>query len=165
VQFDPAQPLTTPAGIAADPAKLAAALHDAIAALRHAGIALDAPRSAALYVQRNGERIPLFGGCDAGGYFTAACAAHPFDTRGYSMDINPNGDTYLQLVSFDGDQVLARTMLASSESGDPASPHYADATRDYAARRWLSVPFSEASIARDPSMRVQTLSSSDAQAR
>jgi acyl-homoserine-lactone acylase len=81
------------------------------------------------------------------------------------MDINPNGDTYLQLVSFDGDQVLARTMLASSESGDPASPHYADATRDYAARRWLSVPFSEASIARDPSMRVQTLSSSDAQAR
>ncbi|RKT21869.1 acyl-homoserine-lactone acylase [Paraburkholderia sp. RAU2J] len=165
VQFDPAQPLTTPAGIAADPAKLAAALHDAIAALRHAGIALDAPRSAALYVQRNGERIPLFGGCDAGGYFTAACAAHPFDTRGYSMDVNPNGDTYLQLVSFDGDQVLARTLLASSESGDPASPHYADATRDYAARRWLSIPFSEASIARDPALRVHTLSSSDAQAR
>jgi acyl-homoserine-lactone acylase len=164
-QFDPAQPLTTPAGIAADPAKLAAALHDAIAALRRAGIALDAPRGAALYVDRNGERIPLYGGCDAGGYFTAACAAHPFDTRGYSMDVNPSGDTYLQLVSFAGDQVLARTLLASSESGDPASPHYADATRDYAARRWLSIPFSEASIARDPALSVRTLSSSDAQAR
>jgi acyl-homoserine-lactone acylase len=165
VQFDPAQPLTTPAGIAADPVKLAAALTDAIAALRRAGIALDAPRSAALYVERNAERIPLFGGCDAGGYFTAACAAHPFDTRGYSMDVNPNGDTYLQIVSFAGDQVLARTLLASSESGDPASPHYADATRDYAAQRWLSIPFSEASIARDPALRVRTLSSSDAQAR
>jgi acyl-homoserine-lactone acylase len=165
VPFDPAQPLTTPAGIAADPAKLAAALRDAIAALGHAGIALDAPRSAALYVQRNAERIPLFGGCDAGGYFTAACAAHPFDTRGYSMDVNPAGDTYLQIVWFAGGEVFARTLLASSESGDPASPHYADATRDYAAQRWLSIPFSETSIARDPSLSVRTLSSPDASTR
>jgi acyl-homoserine-lactone acylase len=165
VAFDPAHPLTTPAGIAADPATLAAALHDAVVALQKAGIAIDAPRSAALYVERNDERIPLFGGCDAGGYFTAACAAHPFDARAYSMNVNPSGDTYLQIVSFAGDQVLARTLLASSESGDPASPHYADATRDYAAQRWLSIPFSEASIARDPALSVRTLSSSDAPAR
>jgi acyl-homoserine-lactone acylase len=165
VAFDPAHPLTTPARIAADPATLAAALHDAVVALQKAGIAIDAPRSAALYVERNDERIPLFGGCDAGGYFTAACAAHPFDARAYSMNVNPSGDTYLQIVSFAGDQVLARTLLASSESGDPASPHYADATRDYAAQRWLSIPFSEASIARDPALSVRTLSSSDAPAR
>jgi acyl-homoserine-lactone acylase len=165
VPFDPAQPLTTPAGIAADPAKLAAALHDAIAALEKAGIAIDAPRSAALYVQRNAERIPLFGGCDAGGYFTAACAAHPFDARGYSMNVNPAGDSYLQIVSFAGDEVVARTLLASSESGDPASPHFADATRDYAAQRWLSIPFYEGSIARDPALSVRTLNSSDAPAR
>jgi acyl-homoserine-lactone acylase len=165
VQFDPAQPLTTPAGIAADPARLAEALRDAITALRKARIALDAPRSAALYVQRNGERIALFGGCDAGGYFTAACASHPFDTRGYSMDVNPAGDTYLQIVSFADEGVLARTLLASSESDDPASPHYADATRAYAARHWLSIPFAEASIARDPALSTRTLSSSDAAAR
>ena len=165
VPFDPAKPLTTPAGIAADPAKLAATLHDAIGALQKAGIAIDAPRSAALYVQRNDERIALYGGCDAGGYFTAACAAHPFDTRGYSMNVNPAGDTYVQIVSFAGDDVLARTLLASSESDDPASPHYADATRDYAAKRWLKIPFSEASIESDSALSVHTLSSSDAQAR
>ncbi|MGF6573350.1 acyl-homoserine-lactone acylase [Paraburkholderia sp. GAS333] len=165
VPFDPAKPLATPAGIAADPAKLAATLHDAIGALQKAGIAIDAPRSAALYVQRNGERIPLYGGCDAGGYFTAACAAHPFDTRGYSMNVNPSGDTYLQIVSFAGDEVIAKTLLASSESDDPASPHYADATREFAVKRWLKIPFSEASIARDPALSVRTLSSSDAQAR
>jgi acyl-homoserine-lactone acylase len=165
VPFDPAHPLTTPAGIAADPARLAAMLLDAMAALHEAGIALDAPRSAALYVQRNGERIPLFGGCDAGGYFTAACAAHPFDARAYSMDVDASGNTYLQIVSFADDQVRARTLLASSESDDPASPHYADATRDYAAQRWLTIPFSEASIARDPALSVRTLSSSDANAR
>lgn len=166
VQFDPAHPLSTPDGIAADPAKLAAALRDAIAALREAGIALDAPRGAALYVERNGERIPLYGGCDAAGYFTAGCAAHPLDRSGTSRDADPSGDTYLQIVWFAGaanDQVRARTLLASSESDDPASPHYADATRDYAARRWLSVPFTEQSIADDPALSVRTLSSMDAE--
>jgi acyl-homoserine-lactone acylase len=165
VPFDPAKPLTTPAGIAADPAKLAAALHDAIAALRRAGIAIDASRGAALYVQRNAERIALFGGCDAGGYFTASCAAHPFDSSGYSMNVNPSGDTYLQVVSFDGNRVVARTLLASSESDDPASPHYADATRDYAAQRWTTMPFSEESIASDPAFSVHTLNSADANAQ
>ncbi|WP_233806556.1 penicillin acylase family protein [Paraburkholderia sp. HP33-1] len=165
VPFDPAKPLTTPAGITADPAKLAAALHDALAALQRAGIAIDAPRSAALYVQRNAERIPLFGGCDAGGYFTAACAAHPFDESGYSMNVKPMGDTYLQIVSFAGAQVIAHTLLAPSESDDPASAHYADGTRDYAAQRWTLIPFSEESIAHDPALSVRTLSSSDAKAQ
>ncbi|OLL31596.1 acylase [Burkholderia sp. SRS-W-2-2016] len=161
VPFDAAQPLTTPAGIAADPTKLAATLHEAIAALKHAGLALDAPRSAALYVQRNAERIPLFGGCDAGGYFTAACAAHPFDASGYSMNVNPMGDTYLQIVRFAENGVVARTLLAPSESDDPASPHYADATRDYAAQRWLTMPFTEEAIQRDPALSIQLLSSPD----
>ena len=165
VPFDPAQPLATPAGIAADPARLAASLHDAMAALEKAGIAIDAPRSAALYVQRNDERIALFGGCDAGGYFTAACAAHPFDSRAYSMNVNPNGNSYLQIVSFAGDDVLAQTLIASSESDDPASPRFADGTRSYAAQRWLTIPFSETSIARDPALTRRTLSSSDAQTR
>ncbi|APA87594.1 penicillin acylase family protein [Paraburkholderia sprentiae WSM5005] len=161
VPFDRAKPLTTPAGIAADPAKLAAALHDALAALQRAGIAIDAPRSAALYVQRDHERIPLFGGCDTGGYFTAACAAHPFDASGYSMNVKPMGDTYLQIVWFAKDGVIARTLLAPSESDDPASPHYADGTRDYAAQQWALIPFSEESIAHDPALSVHTLSSSD----
>ena len=163
--FNPGQPLTTPAGIAADPARLTTTLQEAIAALRKAGIAMDAPRSAALYVQRNDERIPLYGGCDAGGYFTAACAAHPFDARADSMNVNPNGNTYLQIVSFAGDDVLAQTLLASSESDDPASPHYADGTREYAAQRWLKIPFSETSIEDDPALTRQTLSSPDAQPR
>ncbi|MGF6674084.1 penicillin acylase family protein [Paraburkholderia tuberum] len=165
VPFDPAKPLTTPAGIAADPAQLAAALHDALAALQRAGIAIDAPRSAALYVQRNDERIALFGGCDAGGYFTSACAAHPFDASGYSMNVKPMGDTYLQIVSFAGARVIARTLLAPSESDDPASPHYADGTRDYAAQRWTIIPFSEEAIAHDPALSVRTVSSSDSEGK
>ena len=48
---------------------------------------------------------------------------------------------------------------------DPASPRFADGTRSYAAQRWLTIPFSETSIARDPALTRRTLSSSDAQTR
>ncbi|MBN3858675.1 penicillin acylase family protein [Paraburkholderia sp. Ac-20340] len=153
VPFDPQQPLTTPAGIAADPATLTAALRKAIATLRAAGLALDAPHDAALYVQRDDARIGLYGGCDAEGYFTAACAMHPFDKEAESMNRNPNGNTYLQVVSFDDHGVLAHTLIASSESDDPASPHYADGVRAYAAQRWLAVPFTEEAITRDTQSR------------
>ena len=157
VPFDPKQPLTTPAGIAVDHAKLATAMQAALADMHNAGIAIDAPRSAALYVQRNDERIPLFGGCDTEGYFTAACAQHPFDTRGDSMNVNPNGNSYLQVVRFEQGEVVADTLLASSESDDPASPHYADGTREYASKHWMRVPFSEEAIAHDPALVTQVL--------
>ena len=157
VPFDPQRPLTTPSGIAVDRAKLATVMRAALAALQSAGIPIDAPRSQALYVQRNDERIPLFGGCSEGGYFTAACAQHPFDQRAYSMDVNPDGNSYLQIVRFEQGEVVADTMLASSESDDPASPHYADGTREYAKQRWLRVPFSDAAIARDAAAAAQVL--------
>jgi acyl-homoserine-lactone acylase len=150
VPFDPQHPLTTPSGIAVGRDKLVSVMRAALAALKRAGIAADAPRSAALYIQRNGERIPLYGGCSEVGYFTAACAQHPFDQHADSMDVNPDGNSYLQIVRFDHDDVVADTLLASSESDDPASAHYADATRAYADKQWQRVPFTDAAIARDP---------------
>jgi acyl-homoserine-lactone acylase len=111
----------------------------------------------------------MFGGCDAGGYFSAACAAQASDTPtpavASAYSANPSGDTYLQIVSFAGGEVVARTLLATSEADDSASPHYADATRDYAAQRWLTIPFSETSIAGDPALSVRVLRSSDVPAR
>jgi acyl-homoserine-lactone acylase len=163
--FDPARPLATPAGIAVAPARLAAALHEAVAALRRAGIALDAPRAAALYVLRGDARVALFGGCDAAGYFTAACAPGGLDAKAPAAHETLEGNSYLQIVSFAGDGVDARTLLAPSESDDPASPHYADATRAYAAQRWLRVPFSDAAIERDPALTVRRLTSRDAPSR
>jgi len=62
------------------------------------------------------------------------------------------------VVRFEQGEVVADTLLASSESDDPASPHYADATREYASKHWLRVPFSEEAIAHDPALVTQVLS-------
>jgi acyl-homoserine-lactone acylase len=38
-------------------------------------------------------------------------------------------------------------MLSDSESGNPASPHYADQTRLFSRRRWVTAQFCPAQIA------------------
>jgi acyl-homoserine-lactone acylase len=156
VPFDPAAPLATPRGLdAANPAlkpALQQALGGAVLAMQRYGFALDSTRGELLHVDRNGERVPLFGGCDEAGYFTVMCALHPVDAGGYAVDRSGHGASYLQVVSFDANGVQADTMLAHSESDDPASPHFGDATRRFAGKQWLRFPFTEEAIIADPGM-------------
>jgi acyl-homoserine-lactone acylase len=152
--FDPNKPLATPAGFSADnPAvlqDLRQALGGAALALTLNGFALDSRRGDMLYTTRNGARVPLFGGCDEAGYFTIVCARRPLDAKGYPMDINGQGDSYVQVVTFGENGVEADTMLSHAESDDPASPHSGDATRAFAAKRWSRFRFSEQAIDSDP---------------
>ncbi|SAL33281.1 penicillin amidase [Caballeronia udeis] len=154
VPFDPAAPLATPRGLdVSNPAlkpALQQALGGAVLAMQRYGFALDSTRGELLHVERNGERVPLFGGCDDAGYFTVMCAVHPLDAGGYAIDRSGHGESYLQVVSFDANGVQADTMLAHSESDDPASPHFSDATRRFAGKQWLRFPFTEEAIAADP---------------
>ncbi|MDR5824839.1 penicillin acylase family protein [Caballeronia sp. LZ043] len=157
--FDPDKPLATPADFNVDnPAvlqDLRQALGGAALALRLNGFALDSRRGDILYTTRQGARVPLYGGCDEAGYFTVVCARRPLDAKGYPMDPNGQGDSYVQVVTFgaDGvDGVEADTMLSHSESDDPASPHSADATRAFAAKRWARFPFTEQAIDADPAV-------------
>jgi acyl-homoserine-lactone acylase len=156
VPFDPAAPLATPRGLdAANPAlkpALQQALGGAVLAMQRYGFALDSTRGELLHADRNGERVPLFGGCDEAGYFTVMCAQHPVDADGYAVDRSGHGASYLQVVSFDANGVQADTMLAHSESDDPASPHFGDATRRFAGKQWLRFPFTEEAITADPGM-------------
>jgi len=161
VPFDPAAPLATPRGIdASNPAlkpALQQALGGAVLAMQRYGFALDSTRGELLHADRNGERVPLFGGCDEAGYFTVVCALHPVDAGGYAVDRSGHGASYLQVVSFDANGVQADTMLAHSESDDPASPHFSDATRRFAGKQWLRFPFTEEAIAADPAMTTMKL--------
>jgi acyl-homoserine-lactone acylase len=154
--FDPDKPLATPAGFNVDnPAvlqDLRQALGGAALALRLNGFALDSRRGDILYTTRNGVRMPLYGGCDAAGYFTVVCARRPLDAKGYPMDDGGQGDSYVQVVTFGTDGVEADTMLSHSESDDPASPHSGDATRAFAAKRWARFPFTDQAIDADPAV-------------
>jgi len=154
--FDPNKPLATPGGFNVDnPAvlqDLRQALGGAALALKLNGFALDSRRGDILYTERNGARVPLYGGCDEAGYFTIVCARRPLDPKGYPMDIRGQGDSYVQVVTFGENGVEADTMLSHAESDDPASPHSGDATRAFAAKRWSRFPFTEQAIVADPAV-------------
>ncbi|SAL17710.1 penicillin acylase family protein [Caballeronia humi] len=154
--FDPAKPLATPGGFnTSNPSvvqDLKQALGGAVLALKLNGFALNSRRGDILYTTRNGARVPLYGGCDEVGYFAVVCARRPLDSRGYSMDVNGQGDSYMQVVSFGQQGVDADTMLAHSESDDLASPRSGDATRLFASKTWSRFPFTDAAIDADPTL-------------
>lgn len=108
-----------------------------MASLRDAGVPLDLARGAALRVASPDGGVPMFGGCEAEGYFTSACAdgARP----GQSVPAATMfGNSYLQVVTFDANGPQASTLQASSQSDDPASPHHLDGTRRYARQQWTT---------------------------
>jgi acyl-homoserine-lactone acylase len=159
VPFDPADPLNTPRGLqpgAAD--ALRQAFGAAVQAVKASGFALDAPRGDVLFSARGGVRTALYGGCSAVGYFTINCSENPIGQGGYSMDGQPHGNSYMQVVNFPAGGVQAYTFLTFSLSDDPGSAHYADYTRAYGAQQWLRVPFAEAEITADKHYQTVTVS-------
>ncbi|MEQ5838794.1 penicillin acylase family protein [Paraburkholderia acidicola] len=160
-QFDANRPLTTPAGLnTTNPAHqqvLEQALAGAVLALQRNDFAPGSTRGELLYTVRNGDKVPMYGGCDGEGYFTAACAEHPLDHEGYALDRDAHGNSYLQVVGFGDDGPHADTLLAPSESDDPASPHHVDATAQYARKNWLRFSFTEHAISTAPGMTEQLL--------
>ncbi len=152
--FSVAAPLQTPDNLhAADP-RVAIALAHAVEDMRKNGMALDAPLGTLRFARSEGHRVPLFGGCDAEGYFTVACASE----GGYTMGGRSHGNSYLQVVYFDRHGVQAYTLLAHGEretavmNGKGIAP-----VARYARKDWLHFPFSEMDIARDAFLRRQAL--------
>jgi acyl-homoserine-lactone acylase len=154
VPFDAADPLNTPRDLkpSAGPA-LQQALGAAVLRVQQSGFAVDALRSDVLFATRNDSKIGLYGGCAEVGYFTINCSEQRIDLGGYSMDGQPHGNSYMQVVSFPASGVEAHSFLTHSLSDDPASPHHGDYTRRYGAKDWLRVPFKEADILADPAYK------------
>jgi acyl-homoserine-lactone acylase len=156
--FSASDPVGTPRGLKdSAAAELRQAFGAAVLRVKASGHALDAPRGDTLFVTRNGKRIALSGGCDEQGYFTVVCSDNRLDRGGYTMDGNPNGNSYMQIVRFPAGGVEAHTLLSFSLSDDPASPHHADYTRAYGAGQWLRVPFTQAQIEADAAYRSVTI--------
>nr|WP_262401921.1 penicillin acylase family protein [Actinomadura sp. CNU-125] len=154
--FDAADPVDTPRDFNTGSWAARKALVDAVAELKSSGIPLDAPLGDHQYVTRNGERIPIGGGTEALGLLNKIEAVW---TPGEGYTEVRHGSSYVQVVSFDGSSCPdTRTLLTYSQSTDPTSPHYADQTKLFSKKRWVTERFCADEIENAPNLKVIELS-------
>jgi acyl-homoserine-lactone acylase len=145
VPFAAGDPVNTPRGFMtsgdAGPA-LIKALAEAAAELERMGFAPDARWGDVHAAPRGTERIPVHGGPGMAGVLNVQ---EPIPAP---VGLQPrHGTSYIQVVGFDDTGPIADAILSYSQSTDPASPHYGDQTREYAAKRWHRLPFAPGEIA------------------
>lgn len=156
VPFDPADPVHTPRDLVTSGevgTKLVKALADAQAKLLKGGFKLDARWGDVHFAVRGTERIPVHGGDGQLGVLNVQTAA-PAE-GGF---VPYHGSSYVQVVSFDDRGPVADAVLSYSQSTDPASPHFADQTRLYSAKKFVRLPFTPAEIAANQQGKVRTIS-------
>ncbi|MBD0422768.1 penicillin acylase family protein [Streptomyces sp. TRM S81-3] len=153
VPFSAADPVGTPHTLNTDAPGFATALADAVAELRAAGIALDAPLGEHQFVVRGGTRIPVGGGTESLGVWNKIEPVWNPARGGYTEVTT--GSSYIQAVGWDGSGCpVARTLLTYSQSSNPYSPHHADQTRLFSEGRWVTSRFCERDILSSPALRV-----------
>ncbi len=135
--FDPADPVRTPRDLNTAAPGVGRALADAVAELRAAGIALDAPLGKHQFVVRDGKRLPIGGGTESLGIWNKTEPVWNAAGGGYT-EVS-SGSSYIQAVGWDDSHCpVARTLLTYSQSENPKSPHSSDQTRLYAGERWVT---------------------------
>ncbi|MBT1260243.1 acylase [Pseudomonas sp. VS40] len=146
VAFDPAQPLTTPRGLAIDRADVAEALREAMLASTAdvAKLGLTA-NSKWGDIQVSGQ-TPIHGGPQELGIYNAMQTVPRADGKREVV----SGTSYLQIVTFDDQGPHAQGVLAFSESANPASAHSKDQTQAFSQKNLSPLPFTEAQIKADP---------------
>ncbi|MFE0864964.1 penicillin acylase family protein [Streptomyces rochei] len=153
VPFSPADPVATPNTLNTGAPGFVTALADAVGELRAAGIALDARLGDHQFVVRGGARVPVGGGTESLGVWNKIEPV--WDPAGGGYTEVTTGSSYIQAVGWDGSRCpVARTLLAYSQSSDPASPHHADQTRLFSGERWVTSRFCERDIRSSPDLRV-----------
>jgi acyl-homoserine-lactone acylase len=178
--FDPAQPATTPNGLASPategPDPVLAALASSVALLEHAGIPLDVALGEVQYDARlPEEHLAVPGGLGQEGVTnvvtdvrTAAgtlqqqpelpeplVKGSTLTAVGYPINY---GTSFLMAVELTDEGPRARTILTYGETGDPELPGFSSQMEDFAQKRWKPVRFTQADIAADPDARVEEVS-------
>jgi acyl-homoserine-lactone acylase len=175
--FDPADPVATPGGLA-DPEpegdRVLQALATALVRLERAGVAPDAPLGALQHLQKGDVRHPVPGGQDAEGVMQIASwssgasgtlledpgrgtvinSATDLTDRGYPVNY---GNSYVLAVSFTPEGPQARALTVYSQAEHEGSPHFDDQTALAASGALRAVRFAEADIAADPALRSVTV--------
>lgn len=175
--FDPADPIGTPrgfAGTAAPQDPIYQALRAAVKMLDAAKIAPDVRLGDVQFAERGGRRIPLHGGLgDQEGIANFVNYAPNTTTldrdapvpplvpgsrtlRGNGYPIN-RGSSFVMAVAFTDAGPRGRAVLTYGQSGDPASPHYADQTELFSRKGWREVLFSDEQIRGDASLTTKVV--------
>ncbi|GAU68937.1 acyl-homoserine lactone acylase PvdQ [Streptomyces sp. NBRC 110611] len=156
VPFDPADPVGTPKSLKTASPDVQRAFGDAAGELHAAGIPLDAELGDYQYILRGKDRIPLHGAREALGVLNLITPV--WDPKGGNVGVR-TGSSYIQVVSFTDDPCPnASTLVTTSQSADPTSPHHADQTKLYSSGKWLPGRFCEKDILASPDLKVVELS-------
>ena len=146
VAYSSADPVNTPRDLNTSSDAVIEAFSAAVAHIKSTGIAFDATLGSIQHPCCILRDIPIFGGQFFEGAFTIADPPR-LSATGYDVTY---GNSYIQTVTWDPQgKARAEAFVTYSQSTDPASPHFADFTREYSAKRWKRLPFTEAEIAAD----------------
>jgi acyl-homoserine-lactone acylase len=159
VPFDPADPVGTPRGLSVGQASVVTRVMGELAYtvkfFSDNGIPLDRPWGQVQFETRNGERIPIHGGVGTSGVYNAMSPAALVPNVGFPSIIA--GSSYIQSVTFSHSGPRARAVVTYSQSTDPANPSYSDMTKLFSNYGWVSMPFAEGDIRRDPNLTILKL--------
>jgi acyl-homoserine-lactone acylase len=75
-----------------------------------------------------------------------------------STNAGAYGNSYIQFVTWDGTGPVAEGILTYSQSSNPASSHFSDQTRAYAAGQWVKLPYTQAQITSDANYKLTKIS-------
>lgn len=146
--FNAAQPLTTPSQLNTANPQVLDALADAVENLEQHHVPLDASIGQVQHVTRNGTTIPI-PGCS-----TCYSAIAPYDGqnplyKGFSYGQVDYGNSWVMITELTPHGPVGRGILAYSEATNPKSPWYANMTKLYSQKRWVSLAFTSAQLARE----------------
>lgn len=153
VPLDPKDPLHTPRGLNTTDPRVIQALTGAIGDLRDNGMALGAKLRDTQIEERSGLQIPIHGG--------------PVPTGQYNLILNGSGwipgkgwrqvmhaSSFVAWVQYTDKGPVGRSVLTSSQSDNPTSPHHADQTLLFSKKQSKPILFEERDIKADPKLQV-----------
>jgi acyl-homoserine-lactone acylase len=176
-RFDPADPLSTPRGLAPAPDgndMALAALGRAVQVLGRAQLPLDVPLGQVQVAQRGNRQIAVHGGLGGEegvvnfvGQSSNSTTLEPDPSvaplvpgsrylRRDGYPIN-SGTSFVLAVAFTDGGPRARAVLTYGQSGDPQSPHFSDQTELFSRKGWRDVLFTEKEIASDKALQTQVV--------
>jgi len=155
-KYDPAQPFRVRT-LSDDPVvaeKIVTALRETAASVQALGLRGDEPWGSVLARTTASGKVNLHGGPGGQGVLNVI-EAGPLGPEGYQPIVS--GTSYVHVVTWEGERLMARMLVANGQSADPASPHRDDQLKLFSAKTLYKPPFSEAEIAADPALKTLRL--------